>query len=75
VYVAGASEIMDETAHFNIGKRNYSVLAELLARQGLRVHAEDVGGLSNRTMQLNVGTGDVRLKFSGDARMRTLCKR
>jgi len=74
IYVAGGSEIMDETACFNIGKRNYEVLTGLLAKQGLKIHAADVGGLTNRTMQLNLGTGEVRLKFSGQAKMKMLCK-
>jgi chemotaxis protein CheD len=74
IFVAGASEIMDETALFNIGKRNYAVLAGLLAQHGVRIHAEDVGGLTNRTMQLNLATGDVRLKFSGQPKLKILCK-
>jgi len=74
VYVAGASEVMDETACFNIGKRNYAVLAGLLARHGVKIHAEDIGGLANRSMQLNLATGEVRLKFSGQAKMKSLCK-
>jgi chemotaxis protein CheD len=74
VYVAGGSEVMDETACFNIGKRNYSVLTRLLANYGMSIHAEDVGGLTNRIMQLNLGTGAVRLKYSGQSKMKTLCK-
>ena len=74
VFVAGASEIMDETTCFNIGKRNYAVLTRLLEKHGLKITAEDIGGLTNRSMQLDVATGDVRLKFSGEAKMRTLCK-
>jgi chemotaxis protein CheD len=75
IYAAGGSEILDETASFNIGKRNYEVLTNLLAQQGLKIHAADVGGLTNRTMQLNVGTGEVRLRFSGQAKLKVLCKR
>ena len=75
IYVAGGSEVMDETACFNIGKRNFDVLAGLLERHGLKIHASDVGGLTNRTMQLKLANGEVRLKFSGQARMKTLqCK-
>jgi chemotaxis protein CheD len=74
VYIAGAGEILDETACFNVGKRNCAVLKELIAKHGMRITAEDVGGLTNRSMQLDVATGEVRLKFSGEARMRTLCK-
>jgi chemotaxis protein CheD len=74
VYVAGGSQVMDETGCFNIGERNYAVLTGLLAHHGIKIHAEDVGGLTNRTMQLTVETGEVRLKFSGQAKMKILCK-
>lgn len=74
IYVAGGSEVMDETASFNIGKRNFEVLTGLLAQRGLKIHASDVGGLANRAMQLRLATGDVRLRFSGNAQMKKLCK-
>ncbi len=74
IYVAGGSQIMDETASFNIGKRNYEVLTGLMEKHGVTIHAADVGGLTNRTMQLNLDTGEVRLKFSGQAKMRILCR-
>ena len=74
VYVAGASEVRDETTCFSIGRRNYAVLAALLGRHGAKIHAEDVGGLNNRSMQLNLATGEVRVKFSGQPKMKILCK-
>jgi chemotaxis protein CheD len=74
IAVAGGAQIMDETSHFNIGKRNYDVLLELLGKLHLKIFAEDVGGRTNRSLQLNIGTGQVRLKFSGQAQLKTLCK-
>ena len=74
VYVAGGSEVMDETGCFNIGKLNCAVLTGLLAHQGLKIHAKDVGGLTNQAMQLSLATGQVRLKLSGQAKIKILCK-
>ena len=74
VYVAGGGQIIDESTYFNIGKRNYAVLADLLARRSLSIGAEDVGGLANRTIELSIETGEVRLRFSGNVRMKILCK-
>jgi chemotaxis protein CheD len=74
VTVAGGARILDETSYFNIGHRNFEVLTELLAGLGLKLHAQEVGGLSNRAMQLNVVTGEVRLKISGQGKMKVLCK-
>lgn len=73
VFTAGGAQIIDETASFNVGKRNYEVLHQLLEQQGLTLHAQDVGGLTNRTMQLNLETGEVRLKFSGQIKLKLLC--
>lgn len=67
IYVAGGAQIMDNTGYFNIGKRNYEALTALLAKHNLRIQSEQVGGMVNRTMYLNVGTGEVSLKVSGQA--------
>jgi chemotaxis protein CheD len=72
ICVAGGAQFLDKSGFFNIGQRNYSCLRELLAEHGLMVQAEDVGGLVSRTVHLNLGTGEVRLKASGDNDERTL---
>ena len=41
---------------------------------GLKIQAEQVGGMVNRTMHLNLATGEVRLKISGQAQETILCK-
>jgi chemotaxis protein CheD len=74
VYVVGGAQIMDNSGYFNIGKRNYAALVEILGREGLRIEAEQVGGMVNRTMHLNMATGGVSLKVSGHAKDMTLCK-
>jgi chemotaxis protein CheD len=67
ISVAGGAQIMDSGGFFNIGARNYDTLKKLFTEHGLRIHAEEVGGLVNRTMHLNLATGQVRLKVSGQA--------
>lgn len=74
IYVAGGAQIMDPTGFFNIGKKNHNALMELLTREGLRICAEQVGGMVNRTMHLNIATGGVSLKVSGHAKDTPLCK-
>ena len=73
IFAAGGAQIIDETTSFNIGKRNFDVLRQLLDQHGLKLHAQDVGGMTNRTMELNLGTGEVRLKFSGQVKLKMLC--
>lgn len=65
VTVAGGAQVMDPSGFFNIGKRNYEAFTTLLQRNGLAAHAEQVGGFVNRTMHLNMSTGEVKLKVSG----------
>lgn len=65
IAVAGGAQIMDTTGYFNIGKRNYEALVHLFDRHSLRIAAEQVGGLVNRTVSLDLSTGQVRLKVSG----------
>jgi chemotaxis protein CheD len=74
IYVAGGAQILDSAGVFNIGKKNHQALTEILARESLRVQAEQVGGLVNRTMHLNIATGGVSLKVSGHAKDSPLCK-
>jgi chemotaxis protein CheD len=65
ICVAGAAQIMDDKGYFNIGRRNLDALTGLLAQHGLRIAAQDTGGMVNRTMYLRLATGEVRLKISG----------
>jgi chemotaxis protein CheD len=63
--VAGGSQIMDPSGTFNIGKRNYAALRKIFWRNSVMIDAEDIGGTSNRTMRLNIATGELSLKVSG----------
>lgn len=74
ITVAGGAQIMDNNGFFNIGARNYEALSSLFKEHGLHIHAEQVGGLVNRTMHLNLATGEVRLKVSGQPQETLLCK-
>lgn len=74
ICVAGGAQIMDSSGFFNIGKRNYAALVDLLAKNNLSLSAEQVGGMVNRTMHLNLATGDVTLKVSGNPVEVSLCK-
>ncbi len=75
VCVAGGAQLMDAKGYFNIGKRNYDALSDLLRQYRLTIQAQEVGGFVNRTMYLNVATGEVRLKVSGQTQETILCNR
>ncbi len=65
ICVAGGAQVMDGSGFFSIGKRNYETLLKLLSQHGLVVRAEQVGGMVSRTVHLNLRTGEVKLKVSG----------
>jgi chemotaxis receptor (MCP) glutamine deamidase CheD len=46
----------------------------MLAQNGLSIDAKDVGGLVSRTLHLCMGTGEVRLKSSGQSEETILFK-
>ena len=66
VKVAGGSQIMDDKGFFNIGKRNYAAMRKIFWRNNVLIKAEDVGGMVNRTVRLEMSTGRVWMKTSGE---------
>lgn len=65
VKAVGGSQVMDAAEVFNIGKRNYMILRQMLWKNKVMIAKEDIGGTVNRTISLNVGTGQTILKVSG----------
>lgn len=50
---------------FQIGKRNVVALRKILWKNGVLIHAEDVGGAVSRTVGLEVATGGVSVSTNG----------
>ncbi|WP_342743880.1 chemotaxis protein CheD [Desulfamplus magnetovallimortis] len=65
VSVFGGSQILDQKGFFNIGKRNYMALKKIFFRNNVLINYEDVGGNVNRTVRLEIATGDIFVKTSG----------
>ena len=74
ICVAGGAQVMDSSGFFSIGKRNYEMLKAILNEHGLKIHAEQVGGMVSRSMYLNLATGEVWLKVSGQPEEVILCR-
>jgi chemotaxis protein CheD len=66
VKVAGGAQLLDQEGIFKIGSRNFDSLTKLLAQNGLKAHATDVGGLSSRTVRLDLTNGNVTVKTPGE---------
>ena len=65
VFVAGGAEIMDQEGIFNIGRRNYAALMQILTKNNVSIWKQAVGGNSNRTVRMEITSGNVYLKTSG----------
>jgi len=65
IVVVGGSQILDQKGLFNIGKRNYTILRKMFWKNNVMTDFEDVGGNINRTLKLEIQTGQAWLKVSG----------
>lgn len=66
VKIAGGSQILDDSGYFNIGKRNYLALRKVLWMNNVLIHSEDIGGNVNRTLSVELSSGKVWIKTSGN---------
>ena len=64
IVIAGGASVADPTHFFQIGRKNYLAVKNLLWRNGYFVAAEAVGGTDWRTMRLDIGTGCVEIQTS-----------
>ncbi len=65
IYVAGGSEILDQKGFFNIGKRNYMALKKMFFKNNVMINRQDIGGNVNRTVRIEIATGEIYVKTSG----------
>lgn len=67
--IAGCSRTFPEDGIFEIGGRNYAVLKQCLREIGIVIQAEDVGGVSWRTLSLHMESGETRMKTASGWRI------
>jgi chemotaxis protein CheD len=63
--ITGGASMMADSAHFEIGKRNYLALKKTLWRNGIFIDQEDVGGTESRSVRLDLATGQIDLRKGG----------
>lgn len=66
VMVIGGAQILDQGGLFNIGSRNHTILRKMFWKNNITTSFEDVGGIVNRTLKLEVKTGEAQMKISGN---------
>ncbi len=62
VLIVGGASVLCANDTFRIGERNILATEEHLARAGYRITRSAVGGSINRTVHLEIGTGNITLK-------------
>jgi chemotaxis protein CheD len=65
VVLAGGALIIDQTAEFNIGQKNYQAVTSFLTAENLAVDYSDIGGIFLRTLRLDMGNGDTVIQTLG----------
>jgi chemotaxis protein CheD len=60
--LAGGANMMADSSHFEIGKRNHLALKKILWRLGVFIDREDMGGTESRSVRLDLETGRIDLR-------------
>jgi chemotaxis protein CheD len=72
VWAVGGAQVMSAVDGFEIGKRNYVALRNVLRDAGITLNAEMVGGNLSRNVGLEIGPGRLWVRCAGEAEPRTL---
>lgn len=67
IRVAGGAQFLDDQRTFNIGERNIRAFEEIIARNGLVIHARELGGFNSRTLRFDLATGTISIHSPGCA--------
>lgn len=61
-FVAGGASVLTGSDMFKIGERNIAATKKILIGLGISVVKADIGGVSNRALQLDIETGEIFLR-------------
>lgn len=65
ITLAGAAQILNDAAMFNIGRRNHAAIRKILWQRGLLIAHEEIGGTSPRNLYLCIGDGSAVIRTVG----------
>ena len=65
VKAAGCAQPLGKNEMFKIGERNYTILKKLLWKNGMLLSAEDIGGMTSRTVRFDLSTGQTIISSKG----------
>lgn len=61
IHLYGGADSIRSNDTFNIGRRNIEMAMSVLSNMYLKIHASDVGGTHSRTLEMDVGTGKIKV--------------
>jgi chemotaxis protein CheD len=65
VTLAGGGQIVGQSESFNIGQRNSHIARELITVSGLDIQNQSLGGIFNRTLQMELADGKIQISNAG----------
>ena len=57
VVIAGVAQILGQQDEFNIGLKNCQAVCKFFKNNDLSIRYQDTGGISRRTLSLDIGSG------------------
>lgn len=72
LFVAGGASVIAGSDPFRIGERNARTTMDFLQKNGYAVRYTDLGGSINRTVHLEMASGNVTLKRPADTEQKSL---
>lgn len=72
LFVAGGASVLCDSGVFKIGERNVKATLGWLSAHGYNIRASAVGGVINRTVHLEIGTGNIEMKTPSGTERATL---
>jgi chemotaxis protein CheD len=66
VKIAGGSQLLDYPPFLNIGEKNREAAKKIFVENDIPIQAEEVGGSMNRAIGLEISTGRVWVRTSGE---------
>jgi chemotaxis protein CheD len=72
LFLAGGAAVLQGNDPFKIGSRNIEAVKQNVQQRGLYVVASDLGGAVNRTVHLDIATGEVTIKMPNGAQSLSL---
>lgn len=74
LFAAGGAQMLDSSGFFSVGQSNCEMLDPICRQHGVQIHGKMLGGQESCSIFLQIASGDVWVKLSGQPQQVFLCK-